>query len=76
MAEGRGSGRIWNAVGMQVEYWVGSGGIPCNGTIRPTVIDMIQPNRTNRIKLGCPIVILLVHGSLGGRTLPLHEIPL
>ena len=41
-------------------------------TIRPTVIDKIQPNRTNRIKLGCPIIILLVHGSLDGRTLSLH----
>ena len=27
-------------------------------------------NRTNRIKLRCPIIILLVHGSLNGRTLP------
>ena len=28
------------------------------------VIDKDQPNRTNRIKLGCPIVILPTHGSL------------
>jgi hypothetical protein len=37
----------------------------CNGTIRPTVIDKIQPNRT---KLGCPIV-MLVHGSLDGSSM-------
>jgi hypothetical protein len=36
--------------------------------------DKIQPNRTNRIKLGCPIVTLPVHGSINGRTLPLHGI--
>jgi len=33
------------------------------------VIDKNQPNRTNRIKLGCPIVISPMHGSLAGRTL-------
>ena len=38
------------------------------------VIDKIPPNRTNRIMLGCPMVILLVHGSLDGWTLPLHGI--
>jgi len=48
--------------------------IPCNGTICPMVIDKIQPNRTNRIKWRCPMVILPVHGSLHGRTLPLHGI--
>ena len=48
--------------------------IPYNGEIRPTVIDKIQLNRTNQIKLGCLIVILSVHGSLDGRTLPLHGI--
>ena len=49
-------------------------GIPCNGIVRPMVIDKIQPNRTNRIKLGCLIVILPVHGLLADRTLPLHGI--
>jgi len=60
---------------MQVKYWVGNNGILCNGIICPTVVDKIQSNRTNQIKLGCPIVILPVHGSHDGTTLPFHGIP-
>ena len=62
--------------GMQVKYWVGNNGILCNGAIRPAVVDKIQSNnRTNRIKLRCPIVTSPVHGSPDGRTLPFHGYP-
>ena len=48
--------------------------IPCNGKMCPTDIDKKVANRTNRVKLGYPTIILLVHEPPSGRTLPLRGI--
>ena len=51
-------------------FWINSW-YPCNSQMCPTVIDKKVANRINLVTLTYPMVILSVHGSPGGRTLPL-----
>jgi len=44
-----------------------------NGKMGPTVVDKVA-NKTNRVKLGYPMIVLPAHESPGGRTLPLQGI--